>query len=194
MNANGLSVYHFELLLSCILLPVGRMTKLSAFLENILFTQTLLSFQQQSLFTSEMTFTAQSLTGSKINWNGRAKTMVEVYSENVLSDKIIYPFEKGEFFPDDSGRSFPFTGQTLGILCLGLLYGRKLGLATILSYITLGSLGMPLFAKGGSGILFFSPSGGLSDWLCIFRADLRLFCGKGLDPVSGKTVCGNIVR
>ena len=54
----------------------------------------------------------------------------------------------------------PLTGQTFGVLCLGLLFGRKLGLATILSYIALGSIGMPLFAKGGSGLLFFSPSGG----------------------------------
>lgn len=54
----------------------------------------------------------------------------------------------------------PITGQTLGVLCLGLLYGRKLGLTTILGYIALGSIGLPLFAKGGSGLLFFSPSGG----------------------------------
>ena len=73
----------------------------------------------------------------------------------------------------------PITGQTFGILCLGLLYGRKLGLATILSYITLGSLGMPLFAKGGSGILFFSPSGGYLIGYVFFVLICGYFAEKG---------------
>ena len=73
----------------------------------------------------------------------------------------------------------PITGQTFGILCLGLLYGRKLGMATILSYITLGSLGMPLFAKGGSGILFFSPSGGYLIGYAFFVLICGYFAEKG---------------
>lgn len=58
------------------------------------------------------------------------------------------------------GSPVPITGQTFGVLCLGLFYGRSLGLKTIVAYLLLGSLGMPLFAKGGSGILFFSATGG----------------------------------
>ncbi len=73
----------------------------------------------------------------------------------------------------------PITGQTFGILCLGLLYGRKLGLTTILSYIALGSLGMPLFAKGGSGILFFSPSGGYLIGYVFFVLICGHFAEKG---------------
>lgn len=54
----------------------------------------------------------------------------------------------------------PMTGQTFGVLSIGLLYGRRLGLITILSYIALGTLGLPIFSNGKSGFLFFSASGG----------------------------------
>ena len=54
----------------------------------------------------------------------------------------------------------PITGQTFGILLIGLVYGRKLGMSVVGTYIAAGTLGLPLFTGAGSGIVFFKPSGG----------------------------------
>src|SRR5262245_36726124 len=46
----------------------------------------------------------------------------------------------------------PATGQTFAVLLLGALYGRKRGAATVLTYLVLGTIGLPVFAGGASGI------------------------------------------
>ena len=53
----------------------------------------------------------------------------------------------------------PISLGTFGVTLMALLYGRKLGTATILSYVAAGSLGAPIFAGGKAGSLF-SPTGG----------------------------------
>ena len=53
----------------------------------------------------------------------------------------------------------PITLGTFGVTLMALLYGRKLGTATILSYVAAGSLGAPVFAGAKAGSLF-SPTGG----------------------------------
>ena len=62
----------------------------------------------------------------------------------------------------------PISLGTFGVTLMALLYGRKLGTATILSYVAAGSLGAPIFAGGKAGSLF-SPTGGY-----IFRIILLL--------------------
>ena len=54
----------------------------------------------------------------------------------------------------------PMTGQTFGVLLIGLVYGRKLGTSTIAAYIGMGALGFPVFAGLSSGLVFLKPSGG----------------------------------
>ena len=46
----------------------------------------------------------------------------------------------------------PITGQTFGVALLSLLLGRRLGFATVVSYVFVGGLGLPVFAKWGSGL------------------------------------------
>ena len=53
----------------------------------------------------------------------------------------------------------PITLGTFGVTLMALLYGKKLGTATILSYVAAGSLGTPIFAGFKAGSLF-SPTGG----------------------------------
>lgn len=55
----------------------------------------------------------------------------------------------------------PITGQTLTVLLLAALLGKKRGLAAILLYLGEGALGMPVFAggQGGLGVLI-GPTGG----------------------------------
>ena len=53
----------------------------------------------------------------------------------------------------------PISLGSFGVMLIALLYGRKLGTATVLSYVVAGSLGAPIFAGFKAGSLF-SPTGG----------------------------------
>jgi len=46
----------------------------------------------------------------------------------------------------------PITGQTFAVLLLGALYGSKRGPATVLTYLALGVMGLPVFAGGTFGV------------------------------------------
>lgn len=46
----------------------------------------------------------------------------------------------------------PITGQTFGVALTALLWGRKRGLAVVLSYLFVGALGLPVFAMGKVGL------------------------------------------
>jgi biotin transport system substrate-specific component len=46
----------------------------------------------------------------------------------------------------------PMTGQTFAVLLLGALYGSKRGPATVVTYLALGGLGLPVFAGGAFGV------------------------------------------
>lgn len=56
--------------------------------------------------------------------------------------------------------SVPITGQTFAVALIGFLYGRKLGAATLISYIVAGSLGIPVYAGAKSGFVLFAANGG----------------------------------
>ncbi len=67
-----------------------------------------------------------------------------------LLSQIVIPF-----------KPVPFTGQTLGILLSAGILGRKKGMLAVLSYILLGTMGMPFFAGGDFGIARLAgPTGG----------------------------------
>ena len=53
----------------------------------------------------------------------------------------------------------PISLGSFGVILIALLYGRKLGTATVLSYVAAGSFGAPIFAGFKTGFLF-SPTGG----------------------------------
>jgi biotin transport system substrate-specific component len=46
----------------------------------------------------------------------------------------------------------PMTGQTFAVLLLGALYGSQRGPATVLTYLALGAMGLPVFAGGAFGV------------------------------------------
>ncbi len=54
----------------------------------------------------------------------------------------------------------PMTLQTLAVLIVGLTFGSRLGLATLLVYLGEGAMGLPVFAKGLNGVAFFGPTAG----------------------------------
>ncbi len=46
----------------------------------------------------------------------------------------------------------PISGQTFGVTLFALLLGSRLSLASTSTYLLLGSLGLPIFASGSTGI------------------------------------------
>lgn len=55
----------------------------------------------------------------------------------------------------------PVTGQTFAVLLLGALYGSRRGPATVVTYLTLGAIGLPVFAGGAAGLArFVGPTAG----------------------------------
>lgn len=54
----------------------------------------------------------------------------------------------------------PFTLQTLFVLLAGMLLGSKRGLLSVLAYIFIGLIGLPVFSGGGGLAYVFKPSFG----------------------------------
>jgi biotin transport system substrate-specific component len=55
----------------------------------------------------------------------------------------------------------PITGQTLGVILVGALYGPRRGPLAVLAYLAQGAAGLPVFAGGLGGLLVFAgPTGG----------------------------------
>jgi biotin transport system substrate-specific component len=52
------------------------------------------------------------------------------------------------------------TLQTLAILIVGLTFGARMGVLTLLAYLGEGAMGLPVFANAGNGAAFFGPTGG----------------------------------
>lgn len=50
----------------------------------------------------------------------------------------------------------PLTGQTFAVLLAGATLGSRRGAASMLLYIALGALGLPVFAGGASGLAYLS--------------------------------------
>jgi len=78
----------------------------------------------------------------------------------------------------------PVTMQTFFVILAGAVLGRKLGLFTVFSYITLGAFGIPVFQGYGGGILhILGPTGGylagfmLSAYLVGYLSEIRRSAG-----------------
>jgi biotin transport system substrate-specific component len=54
----------------------------------------------------------------------------------------------------------PMTMQTLAVLLIGMIYGPRLGAATVAVYLMEGAIGLPVFASGGGFLYLVGPTGG----------------------------------
>jgi biotin transport system substrate-specific component len=58
------------------------------------------------------------------------------------------------------GWPVPITLQTLAILIVGLTFGSRLALVTMIAYLGYGAMGLPVFANGGSVASLVGPTAG----------------------------------
>lgn len=61
----------------------------------------------------------------------------------------------------------PITGQTFAVMLVAALYGPRRGVATIVTYIASGAMGLPFFAGGAAGIAYLAgpTMGYLAGWI-----------------------------
>ena len=87
-----------------------------------------------------------------------------------------------------------FTMQTFGVFLSLLLLGGKRGILTVLVYLLLGAVGLPVFSgfRGGFGILL-GPTGGYLWGFALMAVSYWLFCAvfanRLLAAVCGLVVC-----
>ena len=91
-----------------------------------------------------------------------------------LSAKVQVPF-----YP------VPMTLQTLVVLLIGVAFGWRMGVATVLAYLAQGAMGLPVFAgtpEKGLGLLYMAgPTGGYLVGFALAAATTGWLAERGLD-------------
>jgi biotin transport system substrate-specific component len=76
----------------------------------------------------------------------------------------------------------PITGQTFAVLLLGTLYGSRRGPATVVTYLALGVMGLPVFAGGTFGLArLVGPTGGYLVGFLVAAFVVGLLSERGWD-------------
>ena len=75
----------------------------------------------------------------------------------------------------------PMTLQTLAIFLISAVYGRNLAVATLLTYLVQGAIGMPVFATGAGLAYMAGPTGGYLAGFVVAAAIVGHAADKGLD-------------
>lgn len=88
----------------------------------------------------------------------------------------------------------PITGQSLAVLVVGFLLGRKLGVLAVAVYLLLGIVDLPVFAKGASGIeVFTKGSGGFLYGFLFAAFAVGWLAEKGFDQSFLKIIVAMIL-
>ena len=86
----------------------------------------------------------------------------------------------------------PITGQTIGVVLVGSLLGKRLGALSIILYLVEGSLGLPVFANMQAGPhILIGPTGGYLFSFIIAAFLIGYFKEKGfmLSPINCFLAC-----
>jgi biotin transport system substrate-specific component len=76
----------------------------------------------------------------------------------------------------------PITGQTFGVLLVGAALGSKRGAAALITYLVLGTIGLPFFAGGASGLnILIGATGGYLIGFIIAAYVIGLLAERGLE-------------
>jgi biotin transport system substrate-specific component len=88
----------------------------------------------------------------------------------------------------------PITGQTFAVLLLGALYGSMRGPATVLTYLALGVVGLPVFAGGTFGIArLVGPTAGYLVGFVAAACVVGLLSERGWDRKFWSTAVSMII-
>jgi len=87
------------------------------------------------------------------------------------------------FSTSRSGEIVPVTGQTFGVLLIGITYGLRRGVVAVASYLALGLAGAPVYASAasGAGVLFTGSTAGYLWGFLLAAAFLGWCADRGLD-------------
>lgn len=76
----------------------------------------------------------------------------------------------------------PVTGQTFAVLVIGAALGARKGAASLLLYLLLGFVGLPVFAGGTGGlVVVFGPTAGYLVGFIVAAYVIGLLAARGLD-------------
>jgi biotin transport system substrate-specific component len=76
----------------------------------------------------------------------------------------------------------PITGQTFGVLLVGAALGSKRGAASLISYLVLGTIGLPFFAGGARGLnILIGATGGYLIGFIIAAYVIGFLAERGLE-------------
>ena len=76
----------------------------------------------------------------------------------------------------------PITGQTFGIFLIAALLGSRRGVLSAMGYLSLGAMGMPVFAGGATGLTAFTgPTAGYIVGFIFAAFTVGSLCERGWD-------------
>ena len=88
----------------------------------------------------------------------------------------------------------PITGQTFAVLLLGALYGSRRGPATVVTYLALGAIGLPVFAGGAFGVArLVGPTAGYLVGFIVAAFVVGLLSERGWDRKPWSTAASMII-
>jgi biotin transport system substrate-specific component len=91
----------------------------------------------------------------------------------------------------------PMTMQTLVVLMLGMAYGPRLGVATVLAYLAAGAMGLPVFAgtpERGIGLAYMAgPTGGFLAGFVVAAWLAGLLAERGWDRSFAKCAAAMVL-
>ena len=91
----------------------------------------------------------------------------------------------------------PITGQTLGVLLVGMTLGSRRGACSLLLYLAQGAAGLPFFSAGGGPVRLLGPTGGYLVGFVLAAYVVGALSERGWDRNAAQTaqamVIGNLV-
>ncbi|WP_109095658.1 biotin transporter BioY [Azospirillum sp. TSH64] len=122
-----------------------------------------------------------SLLGTLVPQGGLAKMAMAALFGSVLmavSAKVQVPF-----YP------VPMTLQSMVVMLLGMAYGSRLAVATVLLYLAEGLAGLPVFAGAGAGPAYMmGPTAGYLVGFVLAAGVIGLLAERGWDRSPAKAV------
>jgi len=73
----------------------------------------------------------------------------------------------------------PMTMQTFIVFVIGMTYGLRFSAYTLISYLMLGAIGFPVFAKGGGILYLLGPTAGYLYGMAFAAAVIGYFADRG---------------